>query len=179
MDDLYAIIRATVIQLLNKYRMPQKGIVSSYDPATHKAKVILQPQQIETGWLQVASHSVGKGFGLVYGLQRGDEVMVTFDRGDINSGVVSAGCYNGQDLPVKCKPGEWKLVHKSGSYLKFFENGDVELRVKGKYTEIVDGVTLHDSATKIVTNTPLTQSWVTDSVPGGAYNASLHVEHPD
>ena len=106
---------------------PRIGIVSGYDPNTYSVKVKLQPDDTETAWLPIKSAWVGNGWGMFCPPSIGDSVGVEFTDGDINSGCVNLAYFNDEDRPLPVPVGEFWLVHKTGSMLKFLENGNVEL----------------------------------------------------
>jgi len=103
------------------------GIVSSYDHANYCAKVRLQPDDVETGWLPVVSPWVGNGWGLFAPPTPGDLVEVQFQEDHIEAGFVCQRFYNDSDRPLDVPSGEFWLVHQSGSLLKFHNDGTVEL----------------------------------------------------
>ena len=110
------------------------AIVSSYDPGNYCAKVRIQPEDTETGWLPVVSHWVGNGWGLFAPPTPGDLVEVQFQEDDIEAGFVCQRFYNDTDRPLSVQSGEFWLVHKSGSFLKFHNDGTVELNAAGTLT---------------------------------------------
>lgn len=103
------------------------GLVSSYDPANYCAKVRIMPEDVETGWLPITSPWVGDGWGLFAPPTVGDMVEVQFQEDDIEAGFIVGRFYNDSDRPLPVESGEFWLVHKSGSFLKFHNNGSVEL----------------------------------------------------
>ena len=110
------------------------AIVSSYDPGNYCAKVRIQPEDTETGWLPVVSPWVGNGWGLFAPPTPGDLVEVQFQEADIEAGFVCQRFYNDTDRPLAVQSGEFWLVHKSGSFLKFHNDGTVELTAVGTLT---------------------------------------------
>jgi phage baseplate assembly protein gpV len=105
----------------------RQGIVTSYDPNAYAIKVTLQPDNVLTGWIPLKSAWVGNSWGLFCPPSIGDAVEVDFQEDD--GGVGSAGLrfFNDSDRPMPCPSGEFWLVHKSGSLLKFHNDGSVEL----------------------------------------------------
>jgi hypothetical protein len=47
------------------------GIVTSYDSKKYLAKVMLKPEDQETGWIPIETGHIGKTYGMVIGLQPG------------------------------------------------------------------------------------------------------------
>lgn len=110
------------------------GVVSSYDPTHYCAKVRLQPEDIETGWLPVASLQVGNGWGLFCPPSAGDMVQVEFQEADGLVGVIVGRFFNDADRPLGAPSGEFWLVNKSGSKLRFHNDGTVDLVAVGTLT---------------------------------------------
>jgi phage baseplate assembly protein V len=106
---------------------PRKGTISSYDKDSYSVKVLIQPEDLETGWIQLDAHGVGNGWGVVVGPQIGDEVEVSFDNGDPNLGCVTGRYFNDTNTPPPVPSGETWIVHSTGSVLKFNNDGTVTL----------------------------------------------------
>ena len=69
---------------------PRFAIVSSVDPKAMAARVLLQPEQVLTGWLPVLSPWVGDGWGLCAPPAPGDQVLIIPQEGEAASGAVLA-----------------------------------------------------------------------------------------
>ena len=79
----------TVIERWYTSRYSERhGLVTSYDPKKHLAKVKLMPHGQESGWLPIETGHIGDGFGIAVGLtpgdgkSTGDQVVVRFQEGD-------------------------------------------------------------------------------------------------
>ncbi|CAN7329873.1 phage baseplate assembly protein V [Variovorax sp. LjRoot84] len=103
------------------------GVVDAYDPNTFSVKVRLQPSGVLTGWIPIASCFVGNGWGLFAAPTIGDAVQIDCQEGELNAGAMTGSFFNDEDRPLSVPSGEFWLKHKSGSLLKFLNNGDVEL----------------------------------------------------
>lgn len=103
------------------------AIVDAYDPDTYSVKVKLQPSGVLTGWIPVASCFVGNGWGLFAGPSIGDMVQVDCQEGDIDAGMMTGAIFNDIDRPLPVPSGDFWLVHKSGSMLKFHGDGSIDL----------------------------------------------------
>lgn len=103
------------------------GIVTSYDPNTYSVKVMLQPENLETGWLPVTSAWIGNGWGIFCPPSSGDMVEVQFQEDGQSAGFIVGRFFNDIERPLPAPSGEFWLVHKSGSLLKFHNDGSVEL----------------------------------------------------
>lgn len=114
------------------------GVVTSYDPDTHAAKVILQPSGIETGFLPIKSAWVGNGWGLFSPPSIGDQVGVSFQEGSLEAGFITGGFYSDVDRPLPAPSGEFWLVHQGGASLKFTNDGKVTLTAPAKLFVVGD-----------------------------------------
>lgn len=126
--DLTASMRNEAQRVLDEVADSRIGLVTSYDPESYAIKVKIQPDGVETGWMAVASIAVGNGWGLYFPPEIGDQAVITFQEGDINSGICHGFLYNDEDKPLKVGSGEWWLVHKSKTHIKFLKNGDLDIR---------------------------------------------------
>ncbi len=102
------------------------GVVSAVDPAAGTARVMLQPEGVESGWLPVLSPWVGPGWGVSCPPSPGDQVLVLPQEGDAEHGVIAARAWSGQApaTPV----GELWLTHRSGSFVRLLNDGTVSVR---------------------------------------------------
>ncbi|MHB8645322.1 MAG: VgrG-related protein [Thermomicrobiales bacterium] len=79
----------------------QIGVVTETDPKKALSKVRLPHlgENVVTGWARVAAVGAGKTRGIQFLPEVGDEVVVGFERGDINFPFVLGGLWNGTDAP--------------------------------------------------------------------------------
>ncbi len=110
------------------------GTVSAYNPANYCAKVMIQPENVETGWLPVLSPWIGNGWGMFAPPTIGDLVEVQYQEGDFDAGMICLRFFNDADRPLSVPSGEFWLVHQSGSSLKFHNDGTVQLISIGTLT---------------------------------------------
>lgn len=103
------------------------AMVKSYDPNNYAVKALLWPEELETGWLPVASAWVGNQWGLFLPPAIGDMVAVYFIEGALEAGFVGPAFFNVQQRPLTVPNGEAWLVHQSGSFLKLRNDGSVEV----------------------------------------------------
>lgn len=88
------------------------GLVTSYDPDKYLAKVTFQPDGQESGWLPIETGHTGNGFGIAIGLtpgdgkKSGDQVIIRYQEGDIESGKIVQRVHSDQDKPPKVQSGE-------------------------------------------------------------------------
>lgn len=132
MSDLLNIIRREIERARAQDARTRLGIVTSYDADNYLAKVVIQPEGHETGWLPIAAPYVGNGWGLFAPPSIGDQVEVEYQEDCDQAGFICHRLYNDEDRPIGgVKPGEFFIVHKSGSYVKLKNNGDIEIHAAG------------------------------------------------
>ena len=107
---------------------PRFGLVTSVDPSTATARVTLQPENVLSGWLPLLTPWVGNGWGLVCPPSPGDQVLVIPQEGDAEHGLIIASTWSAQTTPPQAPPGEFWLVHKSGSFLKLQNDGTIQIK---------------------------------------------------
>ena len=131
--DLENLILGVVERWYASRYSERHGLVTSYDPQRYLAKVTLQPEGQETGWLPIETGHIGEGYGLVIGLQpgagavsqggqqqpgnQGDQVIVRFQEGDVESGKIVQRVHSDQDQPPQAQSGEiiiWTKFKNSG-----------------------------------------------------------------
>lgn len=99
------------------------GTVSSYNPNTYEVKIKLQPEGIETGWLPINVLQAGAGWGVYCGPAIGDQALIAFPEGDIESGQCLGFVPNDSDPPPVVQSGEMHFIHHAGWFLKFLADG--------------------------------------------------------
>lgn len=135
---------------------PRTGTISSYDKDNGAVKVAIQPEGRETNWIKLDCPGVGNGWGVQIGPQIGDEVTVSFDSSDPNAGKVTARHANALNLAMPVPSGEIWMVHKSGSLLKFNNDGTVTLHTVGALGVHSDASINYDSPQHHFTGGPVT-----------------------
>jgi phage baseplate assembly protein V len=107
---------------------PRCGLVTSFNPATMRAKVAIQPDGQITGWLPVLSQWVGVGWGIVAPLQPNDQVLVLAEENDAAHGVIVGRYFSDVDTPPQgAAAGELWMVHQTGSTFAMKADGSVLL----------------------------------------------------
>lgn len=99
------------------------GTVTSYDPNTYSAKVLLQPEGVEIGWLPITSAWSGNGWGLFSPPTSGDTVQLEFQEASMDAGLIVGRFYSDQARPLPAPSGELWAVHKSGAQFKLLNSG--------------------------------------------------------
>lgn len=116
------------------------AIVKSYNPVDCTVQVSIQPEDEEfpegslTGWIPLSTSYIGA----VGAPNIDDQVVVAFQEGSINSGIVIGRLYSSVDVPPNVPAGEWWVTHPSGSMIKLKTNGDVEIMAANELNIISD-----------------------------------------
>lgn len=134
MRALLNVIAATALQSGIGGGLTRQGIITAYDPNSYTVKVELQPTGEETGWIPISSPWVGNGWGFAAGPMVGAVAQIDFDSGVMGTGMAAGQFYNDEDRCPGPPSGEFWLLHKSGSLLKFLNNGEVLLSAAKKIT---------------------------------------------
>jgi uncharacterized protein involved in type VI secretion and phage assembly len=109
------------------------GTITNYDPDNYKVRVIIEPQDTEdstksiTGWLPLMSAFVGPEWGMFAPPTIGAICAVHFSEGSFLSPFVSMLGFNNKNRPLSVQSDEFWIVHKSGSFLKFTNDGNVSI----------------------------------------------------
>ena len=126
MDSFLNQIKSHAAQMDQGWAQPRLAVVSSVDPATFTARVLIQPESITSGWLPIASVWVGSGWGLACPPAPGDQVLVIWQEGDAEHGIIIGRLWSSVTHPPQAPPGEFWLVHASGSFIKLHNDGTLE-----------------------------------------------------
>ena len=127
MERLLNALKAHAGALDQTVGQPRFGVVSSVDPDSGCARVLLQPEAVLTGWLPVLSPWAGSGWGLVCPPLPGDQVLVIPQEGDAEHGVIVGRAFSDTQRPPAAPAGELWMVHQSGSFLKLQNDGSVQI----------------------------------------------------
>lgn len=127
-DSLLNGIRAHAQMAQGEKTTHRVGTVTAYDPNKYAVKVRMWPDTQESlGWIPLASTYIGNGWGLVAGPSINDQVIIAFDREDQDAGVVVGRFFTDVEQPPAAPSGEFWLVHKAGSAIKFHNDGTIEI----------------------------------------------------
>lgn len=117
MDALLNAFKGAAARMDARQGQVRVAVVASVDPDTHRARVLLQPGNVLSGWLPVAALQVGAGRGVVALPSPGDQVTVLPHEGDAQHGVVVPGLFSTKSAPPKShatgkpiQPGEFGVV---------------------------------------------------------------------
>lgn len=106
---------------------PRFGIVTSYNQNDGTAKVTIQPEGTQTGWLPVLSQSVGAGWGIHVPLKTGEQVLVLPHDGDADNGVIVGRCYSDKMLPPASAGSDIVVRSSNGAIITLSTNGHIKL----------------------------------------------------
>lgn len=121
------------------------ALVSSYDPDTYLAKVVFMPDGQESGWLPIETGHIGNGFGIAIGLTpgdgktTGDQVIVRYQEGDIESGKIVQRVHSDKEKPPRVESGEMVQWHEKGSKIFFRKDGSLTIEDGKGATIVLDG----------------------------------------
>lgn len=106
---------------------PRFATVVSVDTKTATARVMLQPENVLTGWLPVLSAWTGAGWGMICLPSPGDQVFVIGQEGDADNGVIIGSGFSAKRTPPQAPAGELWLVHSKGTSLKLTNDGSIQI----------------------------------------------------
>jgi phage baseplate assembly protein V len=127
MDPFWNTVKARAGGLDGLAGAARFGLVSSFDPTAYAARVMLQPENILSGWLPILSAWVGAGWGFAAPLTPGDQVLVIAQEGSAEQGVIVGCVWSAVDAPPGAPAGELWLCHQSGSFVKLLNDGTILL----------------------------------------------------
>lgn len=125
MDEFLNHLRGHSAQLDRGIAQTRVGIVTSVDSATYSARITIQPEGTLTGWLPVAASWTGNGWGLACAPSPGDQVVVVWQEGNAEQGIIIGRLWSYNVPPPNAPVGELWLMHQSGSNLKLCNDGTI------------------------------------------------------
>jgi uncharacterized protein involved in type VI secretion and phage assembly len=153
---------------------PRMATISSYNASTHSVKVTFQGvgdnDFTETGWIPLGAVGVGKGFGVLSAPNIGDMVMISFTDGSNSAPKITGRFFSTINTPPAVPAGETWIVHKSGSLLKFHNDGSVEM--KSATTTTYTATQHHFVGPVLMDNTLTGSQGIAISGDNGSGNAS-------
>ena len=138
MEAILNLVRREAARVLARSSGLVVGTVTSYDPATHTAKVQLQPEGTLTGWMPILSLAVGAGFGIQVAPHIGQACLVHPHDQNIEAGVILGFFFNDVETPISVQEGEIVIKHESGSGLSLLNDGSAVLTNKNGATTTLD-----------------------------------------
>jgi len=130
-SELTNLIRREVLRVLATQARPRVGMVTSYDPDLYAVKLMLKPEDVETGWIPLSTLHIGNGFGVAIGPEVGDQMEVAFQEGSMNSARILGRLFSDEEKPPRVEAGEALLRRKDGSRIFMDKQGHVRIASKG------------------------------------------------
>ena len=127
MDRFLNTMKMHADAIVQTLAQPRFGTVTSVDPNTGTARLMLQPEGVLSGWLPVLSPWVGSGWGMICPPKPGDQVLVLAQEGAAEHGIIVGRIFSNRQCPPPAPSGELWLVHQSGSYLKLLNDGTIQV----------------------------------------------------
>lgn len=151
MHPFDAALRQLARQAGNDQQHLKLGTVTSVDPVTGAIKVMMQPEEQESGWLPYMTPLAGTGWGIICIPLEGTQVVVDHEQAHPEAGVAQGSIFDdAHQIPAGYLAGEIWLVHRSGTLIKLTNDAkltvvsvgdlditaqaDVNLTVTGKVT---------------------------------------------
>lgn len=152
MNELWNAWKGAASAVAQQQGQSRWGVVQNVKPtdAGYVAKVLMQPENVLSGWLPVLTPMVGPEWGLVCPPEPGMQAFVAADSGDGHHGVILGLTYSLQNMPpvpksdfdqqkgVAVQSGEIALVSKKGAVLRLCADGSIHIegnvRINGTLT---------------------------------------------
>ena len=110
-----------------------------------KVKYRWRENSPESDWARIAALAGGKDRGTLWLPEVGDEVLVAFDKGDIDHPFILGGLWNGVDVPPEKNAdgkNDTKLIRtRSGHQVKYFDKPgeeSIEIKTQGGHVLLMD-----------------------------------------
>lgn len=126
MDAFFNSIKSLSSQLDQGWAHPRLAIVTSVDGATYTARVTVQPENVLTGWLPVLALWSGQGWGVTAAPAPGDQVVVIWQEGDAEQGIILGRICSQSSVTANAPIGEFWITHASGTCIKLRNDGSIE-----------------------------------------------------
>jgi hypothetical protein len=154
-DELAHQMKHIAAQQAETYRPDVYGHVASYDPGTHRVRLVIPSlgdgdgNYVLTGWMPLGTIMAGSGWGVQIAPQGGASVQnptagekckVSIIERNYGVAVCAEMCFDQVFLPPfpGLQPGEIGVQSLAGSFLHFHASGEVELNLPtGDLTAIV------------------------------------------
>lgn len=128
MEAFWNAVKARAAALDGMSAQARFGVVASFDATSFAARVMLQPENVLSGWLPVLSAWIGAGWGMAAPLSPGDQVMVLGQEGDAEQAVVLGRLWSNQQATPGAPVGEFWLVHQTGSFIRLRNDGTIGMQ---------------------------------------------------
>ncbi|MGR3717179.1 MAG: phage baseplate assembly protein V [Thermohalobaculum sp.] len=130
MEQLAHFVRAHADQAAVTLAQPRLAVVSSVDSSKYLVRVRLQPEDALSGWLPLLTWWLGEGWGIACPPAPGDQVLVVWQEGDAENGVVLGRVPSTRNMPPPAPVGELWLRHKQGASIRLLNDGTIASRAR-------------------------------------------------
>ncbi len=127
MDDFFDSLNRKSGHIWSAFAQPRMAVVTSSDPLTSTARVLLQPEGVLSGWLPVLTPWVGSGWGMSCPPNPGDQVLVIPQEGDAEHGLIVGRLFSNSVRPPQAAAGEIALTHQSGCSIRLSNSGIISI----------------------------------------------------
>lgn len=118
-------MRKEALLALGSKARPRLGTVTSFDKSSWAVKVMVQPEEIETGWIPLKSIWGGNGWGIFAAPINGAQVEISFQEDHPEAGLCGDTLFSDEDRPLPAEGGELWIVHQSGAFWKLLNDGSL------------------------------------------------------
>jgi phage baseplate assembly protein gpV len=117
-----------VMALVNSQPTTKIGLVTSYDSETHTAKVTYQPENVQSGWLPIATSFAGNNIGQWTPPLPNQQVTVEFHQAEQNAGIITGSVHSTLNPPGQgpSSIGGNNSAVAQGESLGVYQNGQVQ-----------------------------------------------------
>jgi len=150
------------------------GIITSVNPSDYTVKVLIQPQDMETGFIPYCTPF----YGFVAPPKGGEQCLVLYHGGNNNVPIAALLIYwdngrvQGQNQSGDIQPGEILLKNQSGSYIKLSNDGTITIKA-------INGIVLDTDNTEckgnVIIDNNLTANSGSINMTNGNFNTSQDV----
>jgi hypothetical protein len=145
-DELAHQVKHASSQQAEAYRPAVYGHVASYDPLTHRVKLVIPSlgdgdgNYVLTGWMPLGTIAAGNGWGVqiapmggasIQNPTAGEKCKISIMERNYGVTVCAEMCFDQVYPPPfpNLQPGEIAIQAASGSFLRFHASGEVEISV--------------------------------------------------
>jgi phage baseplate assembly protein V len=157
--------------------LPRAGIVTHYDPARYCARVLLQPEGIQTGYLPIKTEFAGNGWRDYSPPSLGQVVDVHFQQGGKEAGYIAGCFYSAKTKPLAVPSEERWIVHKTGTAIKLTNDGNVLISAAADLRIEANNIKIHARQTYAFDANGQGQKWNGSSVETWQDNDSTGAHH--
>ena len=193
-SELISLIKRVAAGLINQRAHGRWGIVESVNPDGPLVRVMIQPDNVLSGWIPVLQQAAGAGATFLTVPEPGWQAFLNFDHGEHEHGVVVGFAHNdGAALPalpnapgsggtpsagkIALAPGESAFLGPFGSAFRFNANGDIFMQ-PGSGTLKIDGhLTVNGNVTAQQNITAVQQITDLNGTGGGGTLSALRTAY--